>query len=107
MDTSKKITNGNRVTLAILGEKVDTIAADVSSLRTEHDAHVARGDDVLQRLSSAETSIAQLTNAFSTIVKLAEGVADVKARLTIIMWGTPVVLTMIGLAATLIKLNTK
>lgn len=94
--------NGTRVTLAVLGQKVDDLTADVSSMRAAHAGHVARGEDVLQRLSTAEAGIGQLTTAFATIVDLAKGVAGVESKLTVIMWGVPVVVSIIGVVATLV-----
>lgn len=93
--------------MALLGQKVDALVADVSSMRAEHDAHVARGEDVLQRVSAAEANITTLTTAFSAIVDLASGVASTESKVTMMMWGTPIVVSIIGLVATLVWLATK
>ncbi len=70
--------NGTRVTVAVLGEKVDAIAADVKGLRAEHDGHVGTGTKVLERISALE------------------------AKWTVLMWGAPISLTIIGIATSLI-----
>jgi len=99
--------NGERVTLALLGQKVDALVADVSSMRAEHDAHVTRGDDVLQRLSVVEANVSTLTTAFAAIVTLAQGVASTESKVTMMMWGTPIVVSIIGVVATLVWPATK
>lgn len=96
--------NGDRVTMAVLGQKVDALVADVSSMRAEHDAHVSRGEDVLQRVSAAEANITTLTTAFSVIVELAKGVASTESKVSVMMWGTPIVVSIIGVVASLVWL---
>jgi hypothetical protein len=71
--------NGNgRVTVAVLGTKLDALAEDVKGLRKEHDAHISVGTKVLERLSALE------------------------AKWTVLMWGAPVALTVVGIATSLI-----
>lgn len=71
--------NGNgRVTLAVIGTKLDAVADDVKSLRAEHDAHVGVGTKVLERISALE------------------------GKWTVLMWGAPIALTIVGIAASLI-----
>ncbi len=70
--------NGTRVTVAVLGEKLDAVADDVKGLREEHDGHVSTGTKVLERISALE------------------------AKWTVFMWGAPISLTIIGIATSLI-----
>ena len=70
--------NGTRVTVAVLGTKLDSLADDVKGLRTEHDGHVSTGTKVLERISALE------------------------AKWTVLMWGAPISLTIIGIATSLI-----
>ncbi len=71
--------NGNgRVTVAVLGAKLDAVAEDVKGLRKEHDGHVSTGTKVLERLSALE------------------------AKWTVLMWGAPVSLTIVGIATGII-----
>lgn len=71
--------NGNgRVTVAVLGTKLDALADDVRGLRKEHDEHVSVGTKVLERISALET------------------------KWTMLMWGAPISLTIVGIAASLI-----
>lgn len=66
--------NGNgRVTMAVLGTKVDAVATDVKGLRAEHDQHVTDGTAVYQRLSALE------------------------GKWMVLAWGTPIMLTAITL----------
>jgi hypothetical protein len=71
--------NGNgRVTVAVLGTKLDALADDVRGLRAEHDDHVGIGTKVLERISALE------------------------AKWTMLMWGGPIALTIVGIATSLI-----
>ncbi len=70
--------NGTRVTVAVLGEKLDAVADNVKGLRDEHDVHVSTGTKVLERISALE------------------------AKWTVLMWGAPISLTIIGIATSLI-----
>ncbi len=70
--------NGTRVTVAVLGQKVDAVACDVRDLKKEHDQHVADGRGVLERLSALE------------------------GKATMLMWGAPIFLTAIGVVSGII-----
>jgi len=53
--------NGNgRITLAVLGEKVDSLARTVNEIKVEHDAHVEAGQSVVTRITVLETKVAVL-----------------------------------------------
>jgi uncharacterized membrane protein len=71
--------NGNgRVTVAVLGTKMDNLAEDVKEMRAEHDEHVSTGSKVLERIAALE------------------------GKWTVLMWGIPISVTIVGIATSLI-----
>jgi hypothetical protein len=71
--------NGNsRVTVAVLGTKLDNLADDVKGLRSDHDQHVSDGTKVFERLSTIES------------------------KWTMLMWGGPITLTVVGIVASIL-----
>jgi hypothetical protein len=76
--TAKDQDGNGRVTVAVLGTKLDGLIEDVRGLRKEHDEHIGVGTKVLERLSALE------------------------AKWTVLMWGAPISLTIIGVTTSII-----
>lgn len=95
--------NGDRVTLAVLGQKVDSLAGEVSAMRTEHDAHVAAGQDVLQRLTAAESAVALLTKCQAAILELTTLAARTDTKVSMLMWAVPLTFTAVGVVIAIIR----
>ena len=80
--TPQKGAPNGRVTVALLGAKLDAVAEDVKGLRLEHDDHVSTGTSVL--------------------TKVLERLSALEAKWTVLMWGAPIALTIVGITTSLI-----